>query len=40
MDYPYQVSKDEVDAYDRMQMPAAHKRMLMQTNAERVFRLA
>jgi predicted TIM-barrel fold metal-dependent hydrolase len=39
MDYPYQVSKDEVDAYDRMQMPAAHKKMLMQTNAERVFRL-
>ena len=39
MDYPYQVSKEEVDIYDRMNIPAAHKKMLMQTNAERVFRL-
>ena len=40
MDDPYQVSREEVDAYDRMNMPAEHKRMLMQTNAERVFRLS
>lgn len=40
MDYPYQVSAEEVGSYDRMSMPASHKRMLMQTNAERVFRLA
>jgi predicted TIM-barrel fold metal-dependent hydrolase len=40
MDYPYQASRDEVETYDRMNMPAEHKRMLMQTNAERVFRLA
>jgi predicted TIM-barrel fold metal-dependent hydrolase len=39
MDYPYQISKDEVDAYDRMSMSAAHKKMLMQSNAEAVFRL-
>ena len=39
MDYPYQVSKEEVEAYDRMKMPATHKKMLMQTNAEQVFRL-
>jgi 5-carboxyvanillate decarboxylase len=40
MDYPYQVSKEEVDAYDRMKMPASHKKLLMQSNAERVFGLA
>lgn len=39
MDYPYQQSADEVAAYDRMDLPPAHKRMLMQENAERVFRL-
>lgn len=39
MDYPYQASKDEVDAYDRMEMPAMHKKLLMQGNAEAVFRL-
>lgn len=39
MDYPYQASREEVDAFDRMKMPAAHKKMLMQTNAEQVFRL-
>jgi predicted TIM-barrel fold metal-dependent hydrolase len=39
MDYPYQISKDEVDAYDRMDMPVAHKKLLMQSNAEAVFRL-
>ncbi len=39
MDYPYQQSSDEVAAYDRMAISAEHKLMLMQTNAERVFRL-
>jgi len=39
MDYPYQQSSDEVAAYDRMVLSAEHKKMLMQTNAERVFRL-
>ncbi len=39
MDYPYQQSSDELAAYDRMEMSAEHKRMLMQTNAEHVFRL-
>ncbi|MGA8707783.1 MAG: amidohydrolase family protein [Steroidobacteraceae bacterium] len=40
MDYPYQQSEDEVAAYDALQIPAEHKKMLMQTNAERVFRLS
>ena len=39
MDYPYQQSYDEVAAYDRMQMPDEHKKMLMEDNARRVFRL-
>jgi predicted TIM-barrel fold metal-dependent hydrolase len=39
MDYPYQQSTDEVAAYDAMDLPPDHKRMLMQENAERVFRL-
>ena len=39
MDYPYQQSSDELAAYDRFDIPGEHKRMLMQTNAERVFRL-
>jgi predicted TIM-barrel fold metal-dependent hydrolase len=39
MDYPYQQSPDEVAVYDRLAISDAHKRMLMQTNAERVFRL-
>jgi len=39
MDYPYQQSSDEVAAYDRMDLPTEHKQMLMQGNAERVFRL-
>lgn len=39
MDYPYQVSKDEVAVYDNLDIPPEHKRMLMQTNAEHVFRL-
>lgn len=39
MDYPYQQSSDEVAVYDRMDISAEHKKMLMQTNAEHVFRL-
>ena len=39
MDYPYQQSADEVAAYDGFDIRAEHKRMLMQTNAESVFRL-
>jgi len=39
MDYPYQASADEVAAYDHMDMPDEHRTMLMQTNAETVFRL-
>jgi predicted TIM-barrel fold metal-dependent hydrolase len=39
MDYPYQVSENEVAAYDALDIPFEYKRMLMQTNAERVFRL-
>jgi len=39
MDYPYQQSSDEVAVYDRMGLSDEHKLMLMQTNAEHVFRL-
>ena len=39
MDYPYQQSIDEVCVYDRMALSPEHKKMLMQENAERVFRL-
>lgn len=39
MDYPYQQSSDEVAVYDRMDLSPEHKHMLMQGNAERVFRL-
>jgi len=39
MDYPYQVSADEVAAYDALDISPEHKKMLMQTNAETVFRL-
>jgi predicted TIM-barrel fold metal-dependent hydrolase len=39
MDYPYQQSSDEVAAYDAMMIDPAHKKMLMQGNAERVFRI-
>ncbi|MGH8325579.1 MAG: amidohydrolase family protein [Steroidobacteraceae bacterium] len=39
MDYPYQQSADECAAYDAFDLPADHKKMLMQTNAEHVFRL-
>jgi predicted TIM-barrel fold metal-dependent hydrolase len=39
MDYPYQQSADECAAYDAFDLSAEHKMMLMQSNAERVFRL-
>jgi predicted TIM-barrel fold metal-dependent hydrolase len=39
MDYPYQQSYDEVAAYDRMDMSAEHKKMLMEDNARHVFRI-
>ena len=39
MDYPYQQSSDEVAAYDAMGLSPEHKKMLMQTNAETVFRI-
>ena len=39
MDYPYQQAPDEVAVYDRLDISDEHKMMLMQTNAERVFRL-
>jgi predicted TIM-barrel fold metal-dependent hydrolase len=39
MDYPYQQSSDEVAGYDRLDLSPDHKRMLMQSNAEAVFRL-
>ncbi len=39
MDYPYQQSADECAAYDAFDISAEHKKMLMQINAERVFRL-
>jgi predicted TIM-barrel fold metal-dependent hydrolase len=39
MDYPYQQSSDEVAVYDRLDLSAHHKRMLMQSNAEAVFKL-
>jgi len=39
MDYPYQQSSDEVAAYDRMGLSDEHKALLMQRNAEHVFRL-
>jgi predicted TIM-barrel fold metal-dependent hydrolase len=38
MDYPYQQAPDEVAAYDRLSISDDHKMMLMQTNAEKVFR--
>jgi 5-carboxyvanillate decarboxylase len=40
MDYPYQQSYDEVAAYDRMDLGAEHKKMLMEDNARKVFNLA
>jgi predicted TIM-barrel fold metal-dependent hydrolase len=39
MDYPYQQSSDEVAVYDRLAISDAQKKMLMQTNAEQVFRI-
>jgi 5-carboxyvanillate decarboxylase len=39
MDYPYQQSADEVAAYDAFNISAEHKKKLMQTNAESVFRI-
>jgi 2,3-dihydroxybenzoate decarboxylase len=39
MDYPYQQSADELAAYDRFSFSPEHMKMLMQTNAEHVFRL-
>ncbi len=40
MDYPYQQCADECAAYDAFDLSPQHKKMLMQTNAEHVFRLA
>ena len=38
---PYKrIATEEVAAYDAFDMSVEHKRMLMQTNAERVFRLS
>ena len=39
MDYPYQQSPDEVASYDKMAISDEHKKMLMQENAQHVFRL-
>ena len=39
MDYPYQVSAEEVASYDALDIPPEHKKMLMQDNAEHVFRI-
>lgn len=39
MDYPYQQSSDEVAAYDAMDLSAEHKKMLMEDNAKRLFKL-
>lgn len=39
MDYPYQVVADEVRMHDLLDISDASKKKLMQTNAERVFKL-
>jgi 2,3-dihydroxybenzoate decarboxylase len=39
MDYPYQFHADEVRTHDNLDVPLATKKKLMQTNAERWFRL-
>jgi 2,3-dihydroxybenzoate decarboxylase len=39
MDYPYQFEPDEVRTHDLLDIPPATKKKLMQTNAERWFRL-
>ena len=37
--YPYQFHADEVRTHDNLDIPLATKKKLMQTNAERWFRL-
>ncbi len=39
MDYPYEYVADEVLTHDNLDIPAAQKKKLMQTNAERWFKL-
>ena len=39
MDYPYQFHADEVRTHDNLDIPLATRKKLMQTNAERWFRL-
>jgi 2,3-dihydroxybenzoate decarboxylase len=39
MDYPYQYVPDEVRTHDLLDIPIESKRKLMQTNAERWFKL-
>jgi len=39
MDYPYEYVADEVRAHDLLEIPDSTKKKLMQTNAERVFKL-
>ena len=39
MDYPYQYELDEVTATDNVPISKSHKKMLFQTNAEKVFAL-
>jgi len=39
MDYPYQFVPDEVRTHDLLDVPLAVKKKLMQTNAERLFKL-
>ncbi|MBB5985250.1 amidohydrolase family protein [Sphingobium lignivorans] len=39
MDYPYEYVADEVRVHDNLAIPFAQKKKLMQTNAERVFKL-
>jgi 2,3-dihydroxybenzoate decarboxylase len=39
MDYPYQFVADEVRTHDLLDIPPAIKKKLMQTNAERWFKL-
>jgi 5-carboxyvanillate decarboxylase len=39
MDYPYEYVADEVRAHDLLDISDAAKKKLMQTNAERVFKL-
>jgi 5-carboxyvanillate decarboxylase len=39
MDYPYQYVADEVRTHDLLDIPIETKRKLMQTNAERWFKL-